>query len=95
LFCAKYGGYAGLSVPIVSLPAVLSFRVSFAQASADGLGATLGATEADAATEGAVDGAMDGALLDDGDAPVEQAPTTTVASRRAMTDGTRRMNDLD
>jgi hypothetical protein len=38
-FGRKYGEYAGLSVPIVSLPDVLVWRFSFAQALAVALGA--------------------------------------------------------
>jgi hypothetical protein len=34
---SKYGGYAGLSVPIVSCPPVLSCRSAFAHCGPDGL----------------------------------------------------------
>jgi len=65
-FSAKYGGYAGLSVPIVNLPGVERVSASFAHASADADGATDGAVET-AAAEGegaAADGeALDPALL--------------------------------
>jgi hypothetical protein len=82
-----------LSVPIVSLPEAFVVRLSFAQASVDGLAASLGATEA---VEGATDGAVDAAGLDDAGAPPpEHAATVRLASRTIVAGRARRMVNLD
>src|SRR5215212_1917465 len=86
---SKYGGYAGLSVPIVSFPDAFVVRASFAQASADALGSTLAAADALAAVDGASDGA---ALLGDGDAPPVHALRARLASRMVVIESARRMS---
>src|SRR5690349_11384155 len=89
---SKYGGYAGLSAPMVSVPGVSSARASGAQASADGLGSTdagavdgasvAGASVAGASVAGAwVAGAVDG----DAAPPPVQAAANAVTRARAMT----------
>src|SRR5689334_2036339 len=72
----KNGGYAGLSAPIVSLPAVLSASLSGAQASADGDGASVGAAV----------GAAVGATVGVGVAvpPLEHAAASTATRARAL-----------
>ncbi len=74
-------------MPIVSLPAVVSVRLSFAQASAVALGATLAGSLA------AVDGATDGAWeLADGVAPLVQAARARLARRSVVRGRWRRMS---
>src|SRR3954453_2618671 len=84
---SKYGGNAGLSVPIWSLPAVGSFRPSFEHGLADALGARLAEVPADVECAAAEAAGLLGAVV----APLVQA-ARTVASRTVVTENTRRMS---
>src|SRR4051794_31169723 len=91
-FGSKYGGKAGVSAPIVSLPAVIVLRLAAVQA----FSVADGATEADAGALATADGlAAEGLATADADGlgtlPVHAATrTATTTSGALMTDGTLR-----
>jgi hypothetical protein len=68
---SKYGGNAGLSVPIVNVPGVTVVRLSFAHASGAALAGSLAATDGAALTGGWL--ATDG----DADPPVDVVEQAT------------------